>query len=420
MSLSEPATTEAGPAPDRRPAPTADLLLARQPIFDRDLALWGYEILFRDQAGERFSGDAMTAEVLLRSGLDIGVENLVGRKKMCINVTRAYLTGEREIPLPPEQTVLEVHPSVEFDSHLLSGTKDLSTRGYLLALDNYVYRPGDEPLLELVNLVKIDIAAAGLLRLPEQVERCSRYGAHMVAVKVESRDELRACRDCGFHMFQGHFLSHPTGIPGRTLSPSRVSCLRLLQALCDPDIQATDVQRIIETDPGLGIRFLRAAGAGAAAGLRRRISSIREGAVLMGEHRMKAWVMLMLLADAGEALPAQLAIAMTRARLCELVAREVRPGLEPSAFTVGLVSALDLLLDAPQSEIMASLSISHELRAAVLERTGRLGYILGDVIEWEQGLALRLASGVGMARLQELSIEAIGWSNYVCAALEEP
>lgn len=418
--------TPPSPAPDvgssefpDRPAPESDLLLARQPIFDRDLAVWGYEILFRDQAGERYTGDAMTAEVLLRTGLDVGMESLVGRKRACVNVTRAYLTGEREFPLPHDQVVLEIHPSVARDDDLVAGARALSTKGYLLALDNYVYRPGDEPLLELVNMVKVDLAAAGLPRLPEQVERCCRYGAHLVAVRVETKEQLVASRDAGFNMFQGHFLSRPTGIPGQTLSPNRMSCLRLVQALSDPDIPASDVQRIIETDPGLSVRFLRAAGAGAASGLRRRLNSIREGVVLMGEQRMKAWVMLMLLADAGGGVPEQLSIAMTRARLCELIARDIRRELEHSAFTVGLVSALDLLLGVTRQEVLANLSLTEELRAAVLEGAGRFGYILGDVLAWEQGLAIPLKSNVSAARLNELAIEAIAWSNFVCASLED-
>ncbi|MDA8045907.1 MAG: HDOD domain-containing protein [Actinomycetota bacterium] len=405
--------------PETRPAPASDLLLARQPIFDRDLAVWGYEVLFRDQAGERYTGDAMTAEVLLRTGLDVGIESLVGRRKACINVTRAYLTGEREFPLPHDQVVLEIHPSVERNDDLIGGARTLSSSGYLLALDNYVYRPGDEPLLELVNMVKIDLSAAGIPKLPEQVERCCRYGAHLVAVKVETSEQLVAARDAGFNMFQGHFLSRPIGIPGQTLSPNRMSCLRLIQALSEPDIPASDVQRIIETDPGLSVRFLRAAGAGAASGLRRRLNSIREGVVLMGEQRMKAWVMLMLLADAGGGVPEQLSIAMTRARLCELIARDIRPQLEHPAFTVGLVSALNLLLEVPTEEILANLSLTAELKAAVLDGEGRYGYILGDVLAWEQGLAIQLKSGLSAPRLNELGIEAITWANIVCASLDD-
>ncbi|MDE3204900.1 MAG: HDOD domain-containing protein [Acidobacteriota bacterium] len=421
MSQPQPKAAEGVDPPDRavRPAPESDLLLARQPIFDRDLAVWGYEVLFRDRAGERYTGDAMTAEVLLRTGLDVGMESLVGRKRACINVTRAYLTGEREFPLPYEQTVLEIHPSVERNADLVEGARELSAKGYMLALDNYVYQPGDEPLLELVNMVKVDLGAAGIPKLPEQVERCCRYGALLVAVKVETKEQLVASKDAGFNMFQGHFLSRPTGIPGQTLSPNRMSCLRLIQALSDPDIPSSDVQRIIETDPGLSVRFLRAAGAGAASGLRRRLNSIREGVVLMGEHRMKAWVMLMLLADAGTGVPEQLAIAMTRARLCELIARDIRPELEHSAFTVGLVSALDLLMGVPIEEVLANLSITEELRAAVTDGAGRFGYILGDVLAWEQGLAIQLKSGLSAPRLNELGIEALRWANFVCDSLED-
>lgn len=394
------------------------LVLARQPIFDSRLQVWGYELLFRDQDGVSFDGDAMTAKVLLRVGLDVGLENLVGKKKASINVTRPYLVGDREVPLPPEQTVLEITPTIERDAALVDGAREMCTKGYLLALDDYVYQPGDEPLLELVNVIKIDVLAAGIDNLESQVESCCRYGALLVAEKVETTEQLEAAKRVGFHLFQGHLLSRPFDVTGRTLTPSRVTCLRLLQRLCDPGMGTKDVEKIIETDPALAMRFLRAAGAGAAGGLRRKVSSIREGAVLLGRRRLKSWVMLMLLADSGGTVPEQLVIAMTRARMCELIAEEIRPGLADSAFTVGLISSLDLLLGAPLVEIVGNLSITDELVAAVLEGTGRFGHILSDVKALELGLPLELRCGVPIARLESISLEALCWATEVCQLAE--
>ncbi len=72
---------------------------------------------------------------------------------------------------------------------------------------------------------------------------------------------------------------------------------------------------------------------------------VREAVVLLGERRIRALVML-ILNGAHEGSDEQLNIAMTRAHMAELLAMETEPHLAGAAFTVGLVSSLDLLLRA--------------------------------------------------------------------------
>jgi len=85
-----------------------DVVVRRQPIFDRDKAVIGYELLFRtsgapfglggagETAGAR--GDLLTAEVLFRS-VSIGVDRLVGNKKLFCRASRGVLVGD--VPIVP-------------------------------------------------------------------------------------------------------------------------------------------------------------------------------------------------------------------------------------------------------------------------------------------------------------------------------
>jgi EAL and modified HD-GYP domain-containing signal transduction protein len=78
----------------------SQLMVGCQPIFDADLGVRGYELLFRDPAFPGLDGDAMTADVLVRAGLDVGLSSLVGNKPAFVNATRAFLVGEHELPSP--------------------------------------------------------------------------------------------------------------------------------------------------------------------------------------------------------------------------------------------------------------------------------------------------------------------------------
>jgi EAL and modified HD-GYP domain-containing signal transduction protein len=391
-------------------------LIGRQPIFDASLEISGFELLFRAAEGSRPDAETMTADVLLHAGLDMGLSRIVGTKTAFVNASRAYLVGEREVPLPSDRTVIEVLEDIVFDDEVVAGCRHLVEVGFTLALDDYRWRPGDEPLLELASIVKFDVLALDPEHLAREVERCSAYGPRLVAEKIETWDHFRMCRDLGFDLFQGYLLSRPIALAGRSLNPSRANCLRLISELCDPDTTSEDVQAIIETDPALSVRFLRAAGAGAGSGLRRNVRSIREGAVLLGQRQLLSWATLMLLSEASDGVPDQLAITMTRAKLSELIAATAAPTLADSAFTVGLVSGLDLHLGAPIEDILSDLPLAAELVDALLARKGPLGAVLDDVLDWETGRPARLRSGVRASEMRTMCARAVAWADNMCSA----
>jgi c-di-GMP-related signal transduction protein len=395
-------------------------LVARQPIFDDKLDVYGYELLFRSPASSAMDADAMTAGVLVHASLDLGFKSLVGTKLAFINATRSFIVGELPVSLPPGQTVIEILEDVAHDAEVLDGCRRLVRDGYRLALDDYVFVEGDAPLLELADIVKLDVLAMSSAELAHQVELCSGYGVQLVAEKVETREQLVFCHELGFDLFQGYLLSRPSMVASHALTPNRLTCLRLTEKLCDPDVSAEEVTSIIETDPGLSYRLLHAAGMGVTGGLRRQLNSVREGIVQLGTRRLRDWVVLMLLADAHDGSAEQLIIAMTRARMSELLAEAAIPGLRDSAFTIGLLSALDLLLEAPLPEIIEHLSISNELVDGLLAHTGPLGLILTEVLSWELGVG-----GPGgrperdLVHLAESYLQALAWATDICQLVNQ-
>ena len=397
----------------------SSFMVGRQPVFDAQFKVRGYELLFRGPLAPAPGGDAMTADVLLHAGLDIGLEGLVGNKLAFVNATRAFVVGDHDLPFPPSQTVVEVLEDVPRDDDVTAGCQRLVKAGYRLALDDYVCREDGDPLLSLVSIVKLDVLALAEGQLERSLRLCSGWDVELLAEKVETVRQLRSCQGLGFDLYQGYLLSRPEVVQGSTLTPNRLTCLHLIQKLCDPRTSAREIERLVQTDAALSYRFLRAAGAGAARGLYRKISSVREGVVLMGHERVRAWVMLMLLSDAHAGSDEQLRIAMTRARMAELMATVLRPLTADRAFTVGLVSALELLLHAPMDEILAGLSLSPELVEALVDHAGPLGRILGDVLSWEVGGGqLEFVAGLDLAEMAKAYLDALIWANEVCQVLD--
>jgi EAL and modified HD-GYP domain-containing signal transduction protein len=149
-------------------------MVGRQPIFDSKLRVHGYELLFREPGPAQPDGDAMTADVLVRSGLDIGLGGLVGTKPAFVNATRSFLVGDHELPFSPEQVVIEVLEHVPRDAEVVAGCQRLAQSGYTLALDDYVWEGNQDPLLELASIIKLDVLALPSTELAEAARNCLR------------------------------------------------------------------------------------------------------------------------------------------------------------------------------------------------------------------------------------------------------
>lgn len=127
----------------------------------------------------------------------------------------------------------------------------------------------------------------------------------------------------------------------------------------------------------------------------------------------------MLLAGTRVGPEETISIAMTRARMCELLAETGRSARRDSAFTVGLVSALDIVLGVALDEVATNLALTDELLDALLHHGGPLGQILADVLAWEVGAdGVHHQPGQDLMVLARSYVDALAWSNEICTALE--
>jgi len=387
--------------------------VARQAIFDRDLRVHGYELLFRDRADALRSvenGDAATTRVIVNTVTEFGLERLVGDRLAFLNMTRPFLVGSLPLPVEPGHAVLEVLETVRLDDEVVAGVHRLAAKGYAIALDDVLWTPDVEGLLDVSSYAKLDMAAHTPESLAATAQRFLERGVQCLGERVETPEQLALAREVGCTYFQGHVLAHPDVLSATALGPEQAACMDLLGRLSDPDADVDDVEHIVRLDVALSYRLLGAANS-SAAGLHRRVSSVREALVMLGLSQLRSWVLLLVLASSSPASREQLTTALARARTCELLAPRI-PGVRPeSAFMVGLLSHLDVLLGAPLTEVMERLPIDDTPRAALLNREGPLGRLLDVVLAYEQADMVHLdESPIDLYDLGHAYLTAVAWS----------
>lgn len=389
--------------------------VGRQPIFDTHQEVLGYELLFR--AGptaesaqlHEAQADFATAEVIVNTFAQFGIRSLVGPGLAFVNVTRPFLTGELPLPFRPDSVVLEVLRDTYPDPHVVEGCRHLVESGYRLALDDVV--PGDPrlALLPWASYVKLDFQA----RLPDDIavvaSACREADVELVATKVENEADLEAAWVLGCTLFQGRHLARAQVVGSPSLTPDRLRCLRLLGMLSQPDVSFEDIEELVRLEPALTVRLLTVVNS-AAVGARRQIASVHDALVMLGLDQLRGWLQLMVFADlAGERSELSSA-ALIRARACEMLAAG-RPGMSgDTAFTTGLVSSLDVLLDQPVERIVAQMGLGDDLHSALTTGAGPLGELLDAVRCYESGADPSGFGHYASAELAQAYLAGMEWA----------
>ncbi len=399
-----------------------NLFIARQPIYDVELSVIGYELLYRDGGVEKAvfdDADLASCETILNSFMHIGIDNLAGSALVFINLPKEFVINESLTPMFKEQCVLEILENVEPTPDVIEGLKRLKQEGYRIALDDFSYRESLIPILELADFVKVDVIENTKDQVKEGLQLLSRYPVKVIAEKVETQEMYTLCKNMGFKYYQGFFFCKPQLITQKHAPANKAVVLNLLNKLQDPELDYSEIESILAQDVTLSYKLLRYINS-AMFSLRREVDSIKDAVVLLGLDNIRQWISLILMSKVVDRKPDQLIVtAMTRGKMCELLAARVKPEIKPQMFIVGLFSVLDALMDTPMIDLLDSVILSAPVKLALLDKIGDHGKIYQMVLDYERcNWEELLQHGLSADQLLECYLESVEWADQSINALE--
>jgi len=396
--------------------------IARQPIFDQNLKVVAYELLFRTDKvaneAQVIDGDSATADVLLNAITEIGMDNLVGEHLAFINLTHNHILQMAEKPFHElkERLVLEVLEDVKAEDKIVSALNSLEQKGFTIALDDFIYEASLQPLIDISQIIKIDLMALTDTQLEEHVKQLSNGQRKLLAEKVETKEEFKRCQELGFDYFQGYYFSRPQIIKGKKLPANKLATMQLLAQLQDPESSMDDLAKLISQDVTMSIRILRYINS-AAFNLGKEIESIQRATVMLGRSTIRNIANLIAMSQIEDKPTELIVISMIRAKMAENIAALVNSDKEV-CFTIGLFSVIDALMDQEMSELIGNLPLPENMKSALLEHEGELGKILSCVIayengDWEKAVYVDLKE----EDLQSSFLSALKWANESASVL---
>ena len=364
------------------PLRVRDFYLGRQPVLDRNQALYGYELLFRSaRRGEADETGLSATAAVIAHAAQLGLARAIGDAACFLNVDAEVLASDIFAFLPRERTVLEIVSTVVPDDALLARMRELAGHGFRFALDGI---EGDslrlQRLLPLAAFVKLDLRSVPPTQLPNLVRRLHGMEKTVVAEKVETEGAYQAAMDLGFDYFQGFYFARPSVLGGRKLSPSQLAVVELMNLVMS-DADNAVIEKTVKRDVTLALNLLRLVNT-PAVGAAQRIDSVSQALLVLGRRQLQRWLQIMLYAEPatrGHNQTPLLMLATTRGRLMELLAQRLRPSqraVADVAFTVGIMSLMDALFGIPMADIVEQIPVSDDVRQALIGRAGFFGELL--------------------------------------------
>lgn len=389
--------------------------MARQPILNLCGQVHAYELLWRDGVHNAFHGDV---EFASRSIVDdvviFGLEELTGGIPAFVNCTGAVLTGDLPSVLPPEITVLEILETVEPTPDLIAACTRLKALGYRLALDDFVWEPRFEPLVELADFIKVDFLLSEAPARRELFRRLRGRRITMLAEKVETQEQYKLACDEGFTLFQGYYFCRPTVIEKRKIPTNSRSHLQILQLLHTDPLDLRRLVPLVKSDASLAYRLLRLVNS-AGFGVRREVSSLQSALVIVGEDNFRRVATLAIASECNTGRPAEiLRMALVRGRFCELAAEQCAIDATEQ-YLLGLLSLWPAMLQVPIEQLLPILPLSSAIGEALKGVPNRERCLLTWIEfhergEWASCDAFAQSYGLDTHKLARVYAEAVLWA----------
>lgn len=394
-----------------------EVLIARQPILDRQLTVVGYELLYRDAGGSApgLPSAALreTASVLVDGVLGLGRELVADGDLAFVNVPTALLRDGSLLDLPPDGLVFELIDDTREIEGLRETIAAHREAGFKVALDGMVPDDPRRELVDAVDLVKVDVRASEGRAGIRLIQDLAEQGVDVVAEKVEEPVEFDRVITAGASFVQGFFFTRPRAV--RRTRPVGLSELHfeLLRACSRAEVDLDELDELIRSDLTVADRFLSIISS--ASSRWGELTSVRQGLLMLGSRAVHRWVRLMILSmTVREQHPELMTQASVRGRYCE--ALEQRHGSERGleAFAAGMFSVLgpDAVLD---EEVLAELPLAEEVRAALAGEHNHFRILLdiqlaAENADWATLVRLGAQLGFSSSSLAAAHVDALTWA----------
>lgn len=391
----------------------------RQPIFDRDKAVWGYEFIAKDSLSWAYN-DGATLSSLVDTHLEamtaMGSE-VMENKKVFLNIDHEAFLHSATMSDGWENCVFGVCGGAATSTESSCFADALHEQGGCVAID-CTSNDGDFEKAGKFDILKVSLAGKSPAEIVGIRKKYKSLDCDLLATDITSWETYEGTRALGFKYFQGPFFSLPQIKGDAQLSSSSVAKLQLFKELNNHACEMEQLAEIIATDVSLSYRILKYINS-ASFGMRNEVKSIQQAVSLLGLNELKHWTTLVVMADLdGTPKGEELAyLALQRGRFLSKLSACL-PGFEYQSntmFLLGLFSKLDALLGYPMDKALEDMPLDRDVKDALCGEVNMLRdwLLMLDAVEvgdWDNANIILSRFGASFADVAIQYMKASTWA----------
>jgi EAL and modified HD-GYP domain-containing signal transduction protein len=348
--------------------------IARQAIFDRNLRVQGYELLYRageDDKAVFTDGDRATRTLLSDALMVFGLNNLTDGRIAYVNFTEKLVLSDFVLLTDPRQITVELLESIPVTERLIRRLKELKERGYRLALDDYTGKPAFDPILPLIDVLKVDFRMTDAKEQKAIADKYRHGRMALLAEKVEDRETYKAALRMGYRMFQGFFFERPTNMRREMPGVNTATYMRLMRELNKPEVELRACAEMIRADVALTFHLLKRVQT-----LQyyhgNSVQMIERAVTYLGIDELYHWVVLLLARDFNTTCSDEtVREAYLRGIFIErLMEHSPHRQQKTFGFLVGMFSLMDLIMGRPMKDLLNEIELPREVKIVLLNEGG--------------------------------------------------
>lgn len=403
--------------------PRTGLFITRYPIFNRNLAVTGYELVVCPHPTNepvQPLEHPLIAQALVDMLGNIGLDSLVGDKLVLLPPIYQLIYRLPIASLPAGKVILQLAKDTPLDQFTIDRLSALIKSGYTLALDQVTaVNEWVAHLAAITQVYKVPVHGRDPIHMSDVIARLRLSRSKICAQAVETLDEQTYYNRLGCDYFQGFFFCQPRPSLGRRADASRMGVMRTLAMIQDPSADFPRLGKIIAQDTALSQKLLTLVNS-LSFSLPRPVSTLEQAVAFMGLKQLRSWMTMLTLASIPGKPPELTTLAILRARMCEILAQTFGQKQSDVFFVVGLFSVLDALLDLPLIQAISGISLQTEVVEGLVNRGGAAGQVLNLALAYERGnWAYLLQTGIKPEILTSAYLNAARWATEVSSSVAE-
>lgn len=369
--------------------------VVRQAVKDRNNQVIGNEILFQQGADSLYnsSQDNKAAETI-SSFLLQNNEKIYDGRLIFITFTPTLLFKNTPKIFESEKLIIQIEDNVLINPLSQLMVQRYRGEGYHFAISDFQFSPKYFSMLEYADYLKLDISKQTKTGADSTLENIVRMakGFHKKCIisGINSKESYEYAKKLDADYLEGTYISGVTQIKTSKVEFLQGNFFKLVVAVMKDEPDMDEIEEILTRDAYLTYALLKLVNSRYFTAFK-KISSVRQGLMLLGIAQLRQWIYLLSLQNEEEeaaraATEEILRVSFLRGTFCGKLSEYVKdfPFTANEAYIMGMFSTLNYMVDAPLEELLKELPIEEALKEALLHKTGICGELYALVLDYER------------------------------------